>query len=283
MLSRKQKLELAKAKKAKEQIKPQRLELSIKEKELISMHDDFNKLAILLQNTLTDNVFKDDVAEKLTELNNNVVFFTQALGEGLFIKNQPVFDEVTVKNLKDIQIPEEITVKNPTELPADLATNKNIKHFQEAIVKALKEVKKAVNDSAPLVTPTPDPENPGTYRAYRRVIVRNGKAQFDDSAISNLRIPVPLPTYQNSLGQPMRPTLNGQGDLGVVDVAYAQKITVNGTTTYIAVAPVGSLQSSAVWQVKQITVSGNDTIFTWADGNANFDNVATDLTALSYS
>lgn len=30
-------------------------------------------------------------------------------------------------------------------------------------------------------------------------------------------------------------------------------------------------------------VFGNDSTITWADGNAEFDNVATDLTSLTYS
>lgn len=63
----------------------------------------------------------------------------------------------------------------------------------------------------------------------------------------------------------------------------AQKITESGSFTYIAVAPAGTSQSSASWQVKCIEVSGSDTIITWADGNTDFDNVATDLTSLSYS
>ena len=63
----------------------------------------------------------------------------------------------------------------------------------------------------------------------------------------------------------------------------AKKITVSGANTYVATAPIGSLQASAVWQVKCINVTGGDTVITWANGDANFDNVATDLTILSYS
>lgn len=63
---------------------------------------------------------------------------------------------------------------------------------------------------------------------------------------------------------------------------YATKITTSGSVTYVALAAVGSAQSSAVWQVKKIDESSG-TIITWADGNDNFDNVATDLTSLSYS
>lgn len=63
----------------------------------------------------------------------------------------------------------------------------------------------------------------------------------------------------------------------------ATKITESGTTIYYAQAPIGTAQSTAGWQARKIDTSGNDTVFTWADGDAEFDNVATDLTALSYS
>ena len=64
---------------------------------------------------------------------------------------------------------------------------------------------------------------------------------------------------------------------------YAQKVTASGGASYIAVASAGSSQASAVWQVKKVYTSGSDTITVWANGNANFSNVATDLTILSYS
>lgn len=38
--------------------------------------------------------------------------------------------------------------------------------------------------------------------------------------------------------------------------------------------------NSVIFHAKE---SGSYTIITWCDGNANFDNVATDLTALTYS
>lgn len=63
----------------------------------------------------------------------------------------------------------------------------------------------------------------------------------------------------------------------------AMKVTESGSDTYVAIAPIGTAQATAGWQAKKITVSGADTTITWCDGNANFDNVATDLTALSYS
>lgn len=70
----------------------------------------------------------------------------------------------------------------------------------------------------------------------------------------------------------------------IIDGYQATKVTVDGDYTYIAVAATGTDQSAARWQVKKIDESVvGTTVITWADGNANFDNVATDLTALTYS
>lgn len=62
----------------------------------------------------------------------------------------------------------------------------------------------------------------------------------------------------------------------------AVKVTVSGTNTYVAYATPGSSQASAVWRAKKVDESSG-TVITWADGNTSFDNVATDLTALTYS
>jgi len=40
--------------------------------------------------------------------------------------------------------------------------------------------------------------------------------------------------------------------------------------------------TTAAWQARKIDTSSG-VVITWADGDANFDNVATDLTSLSYS
>ena len=67
-----------------------------------------------------------------------------------------------------------------------------------------------------------------------------------------------------------------------INSEYAQKITVSGNNTYVAIAPIGTLQSSANWQAKKITISGFDTVIAWAGGGL-FNQIATDLTGLSYS
>ena len=61
----------------------------------------------------------------------------------------------------------------------------------------------------------------------------------------------------------------------------AVKITESGTSTYIGMSAPGTAESSALWQAYKVDTSSGTKI-TWADGNANFDNIASDLTALTY-
>ncbi len=65
-------------------------------------------------------------------------------------------------------------------------------------------------------------------------------------------------------------------------VPMAQKITTGTGVTYVAIAPIGSAQDAEVWQAQKITVSGSDTVITWAGGGA-FNQTASDLTALTYA
>jgi len=54
--------------------------------------------------------------------------------------------------------------------------------------------------------------------------------------------------------------------------ALASIIVVDGDSTYVAEGPPGALATSAAWRAKRIAVSGNTTIISWADGDADFDN-----------
>lgn len=62
-------------------------------------------------------------------------------------------------------------------------------------------------------------------------------------------------------------------------IPQAIKITTSGSDTYIGLAPPGTLQSSASWQAFKYS----NGIITYANGTSEFNNIATDLTALSYS
>jgi len=64
--------------------------------------------------------------------------------------------------------------------------------------------------------------------------------------------------------------------------ALAVKITVVGDITYVGLAAPGTAQATAKWQCKKIDET-TGTVITWADGDADFNNTSTDLTALSYS
>lgn len=65
-------------------------------------------------------------------------------------------------------------------------------------------------------------------------------------------------------------------------VNYAIKITESGSFTYVAWANPGTLESEAKWKCMKMDDSAG-LVITWANGRTNFENIATDLTALTYS
>lgn len=74
----------------------------------------------------------------------------------------------------------------------------------------------------------------------------------------------------------------GQAFKFVDTLRYAVKITEVGTITYIGLANPGTLQADANWQCMKLDKSSG-LVITYANGSADFTNVATDLTALTYS
>lgn len=56
----------------------------------------------------------------------------------------------------------------------------------------------------------------------------------------------------------------------------------SATVTYIGKAATGSTADEAVWQIQKIDESSG-TIITWADGDANFNNVWDDRASITYS
>ena len=76
--------------------------------------------------------------------------------------------------------------------------------------------------------------------------------------------------------------------VSIADTEFATKITASGGFTYIGEArPPGTKYASRAlheaapdWRVQRVDAAGS-TIY--ADGNENFDNVATDLTILSFA
>ena len=65
---------------------------------------------------------------------------------------------------------------------------------------------------------------------------------------------------------------------------FAEKYLIVGKKIYIAYATIGSIEADAVWQASVYdTTDKLDITHKWADGNNLFDNIATDLSLLSYS
>ena len=73
----------------------------------------------------------------------------------------------------------------------------------------------------------------------------------------------------------------------IVATQYALKYDQDAdppTVAYLGQAVPGSGGASAVWRIQKLTFGGDgDVTATWADGNANFDNVWNDRASLSYS
>ena len=72
-------------------------------------------------------------------------------------------------------------------------------------------------------------------------------------------------------------------NISISETNYSQIIRVNSSSTYIMKATPGSTSGAALWQVQRITEAGTSVDIEWADGNANFDNVASGYLSLTYS
>lgn len=80
-------------------------------------------------------------------------------------------------------------------------------------------------------------------------------------------------------------TSSGYGVITVGGVAYAQVIdVVSDYLIYKGWAAVGSLTSSPLWRIQKIVIGFDDDVTkTWADGDAEFDNIWDNRLSLTYS
>jgi hypothetical protein len=70
----------------------------------------------------------------------------------------------------------------------------------------------------------------------------------------------------------------------VISLPEAKTWIEVGDLSYYGFAEPGSIKADPVWKCLKIDESVTDEgEITWADGNDNYDNIATDLTALTYS
>ena len=66
-------------------------------------------------------------------------------------------------------------------------------------------------------------------------------------------------------------------------IKKARLDVVSASLSYAGRAAMGVATSTAGWQIKEITVSGTQTIVKYADGDTLYDNVWDNRAALTYS
>lgn len=199
-------------------------------------------------------------------------------------------DTIKVSNLKDIdfttlekavkaiKLDPKIDVKAP-----DVRVETDLKPLQKSLTEVIAAVKAIII-----------PETPKTDLTKLEAEATKTNKQLEE-ANKKLQKIVEKPvgggggggsgtSFKDSTGRLVYVELDGNGNIPVAKAEYAQKITVSGSITYIGKAAPGTAQATAAWQAKKIDESvAGTTVITWANGDALFDNVATDLTALTYS
>lgn len=173
-------------------------------------------------------------------------------------------EAITVKNLDELKKPlAELAKKLKIELPAihipEYPKNVTVGNL-EAVEALLAEISTKTEQLRQVEYPQVDLEP--LVKAQKEV----------KNAIESIRFPIPTLSVPKT----------GNDHVATEEISFATKITTVGDITYIANAIAGSAESAAVWQAKKIDAT-TGVVITWADGDTNFNNVATDLTALSYS
>jgi hypothetical protein len=76
----------------------------------------------------------------------------------------------------------------------------------------------------------------------------------------------------------------GPAGVSEEEMPYAKRVdSVSDTDMYKGEAVVGSSTDNAVWRIQKVVFgTDGDVTITWADGNANFDNVWDNRLSLSY-
>lgn len=88
---------------------------------------------------------------------------------------------------------------------------------------------------------------------------------------------------QVSSSNPVPIDIREANPIPTIENPYAMQVDEpNTSTTYQGWAAVGTATSAAGWRIRKITKTGNVTSITWADSNANFDNIWDDRTGLTY-
>lgn len=111
-------------------------------------------------------------------------------------------------------------------------------------------------------------QRPSTYKSPQEVQNWSFDEEFNVLAVENL-------VYNPASGALERMTDS---------IVYTEHIdtTTTPNIVYYGRADVGSTTSQAVWRIKRVDTT-NGKFETWADGNADFDNVWDNRASLNYS
>jgi len=108
----------------------------------------------------------------------------------------------------------------------------------------------------------------------------------DNIAISVSNEPKLVSVNQDNV-QVVTAGIQGAPGISEDEIMYAKRVDfVTDVLTYRGEAPVGTLDTEASWRIRKIIFDagdGDDIEETWADGNAQFDNIWDDRAGLSYS
>lgn len=111
-------------------------------------------------------------------------------------------------------------------------------------------------------------------------VIQKDPDVINSTEVYNVVVEVPTTNTVVSCGGP-----GPQGPAGDEDMPYAKQTDfINDNLLYRGEAEVGSATSSPVWRIKKVILGNDgDVSETWADGNANFDNIWDNRVSLSYS
>lgn len=211
--------------------------------------------------------------------------------------------EVDLTNLSD-KIGELISALEKKDLSVNVGETK-VEVDTKGIISSVERLQQAVEESKT----TLEPQEVIDYTSYLEEIIQNiEKPDYDFSKIEEILSKIEKKEFVLPLDEKGRVkvsidkvSMGGRGSLSSTESAklmtlateetqaglFATRMDDVSTTgvTYIGKAPIGSIESDAVWQIRKLDESGTPTTLsiTWADGNSNFDNVWSDRLTESYS
>lgn len=240
-------------------------------RQLIALNgvSEFLKLLVdgitqLSSETLSDT---EQVTDKLTEIRNTVADLQSAMPE-LPDYSSPIVEAVgklkedLTKAISKLEVAPVIEGPNVNvEAPAV-----DLRGVEKVIKQDLsKAFEKAIGAIPKTEVNVPETDLTGIEQRLSEMI------EWLESIDTASRLKTPFP-------EQLKVTDLSGGDVG--SVQYAMRITTSGTDTYIGEALPGTTDATAAWRIQKIDTDGNTT---WKDGDAEFDNTATDLTAGSFS